>query len=191
MSPTVVVCYRPDGSKIEFGDIPLNQTGEIVVVADMSGAWVLAVTSHNNAFRIRPQGSNGVLYLPQGGVGVILGQRGMGAASTLREQVLGQLEERLGDYPEVLERLQERLGGAASEEGFSGRMQRGGFGMPFGGQAGGMRHGFGSHGRGNQGLQGVGRAGTQMSDGRGMSHQGLDWIEQLVEVLELKLEAIG
>jgi len=77
----------------------------------------------------------------------------------VRERVMTELEERLGEYPEILERLQERIGGAAQSGGFSGRMQRDGFGMPFAGRA--------------------------------MQHRSLDWIEQLVEVLELKLGVIG
>jgi hypothetical protein len=125
-------------------------------------------------------GDRSAVFLPRVGVGGVLGQRGTGAASTLREEILGQLEERLGEYPEVLDRLQERFGDAASGEGFSGRMQRGGFGMALGGQAQGIRQGFGNRGQVGQALQSPG----------GTTHRGLDWIEQLVEVLELKLEAI-
>ena len=125
-------------------------------------------------------GDRGAVFLPRGGVGGVLGQRGMGTASTLREEILGRLEERLGEYPEVLDRLQERLGDATSGEGFSGRMRQGGFGVALGGQAQGMRQGFGSRGQVSRGLQSSG----------GATHRGLDWIEQLVEILELKLEAI-
>ncbi len=81
-------------------------------------------------------GDRGASFLPRGGAGGTLGRRGTGASSPLREQILGRLEE--------------RLGGATSGGGFSGRMQV----------------------------------------GRGTTPRGLDWIEQLVEVLELKLEAI-
>ena len=125
-------------------------------------------------------GDRSAVFLPRGGVGGVLGQRGTGAASTLHEEILEQLEERLGEYPEVLDRLQERFGGAAWGEGFSGRTQRGGFGMALGGRAQGMRQGFESRGQASQGLPSSG----------GATHRGLDWIEQLVEVLELKLEAI-
>ncbi len=126
-------------------------------------------------------GDRGATFLPQGGVGGILGQRGTGATSSLREEILGQLEERLGEYPEVLERLQERLGGDTS---------RGGFGMPFGGRAEGMTQGFGNRSQASQGLRYLGGTTGRIQIGRGMTHRGLDWIEQLVEVLELKLEAI-
>ena len=135
-------------------------------------------------------GDRGAVFLPRGGVGGVLGQRGTGAASTLREEILGQLEERLGEYPELLDRLRERFGDAASDEGFSGRMQRGGFGMAHGGQAQGTRQGFGSRGQVGQGLQSLSGATGRIQIGRGTTHRGLDWIEQLVEVLELKLEAI-
>ncbi len=81
-------------------------------------------------------GDRGATFLPRGGAGRSLGRRGTGAASPLRGEILGQ--------------LQERLGGAASDGGFSGRMQA----------------------------------------GRGTTSRGLGWIERLVEVLELKLEAI-
>ncbi len=132
----------------------------------------------------------GLIFLPRGGVGGILEQRGTGAATTLREEILGQLEEQLGGYPEVLDRLQERLGGAASDERFSGRMQRGVFGMAPGGRAEGARQRFGSRGQVSQGLPSLGGAIGRIQTGRGMTHRGLDGIEQLVEVLELKLEAM-
>jgi len=135
-------------------------------------------------------GNRGAVFLPWGGVGGIFGQRGAGAASALREEILGRLEERLSEDPEVLDRLQERFGDAASDEGFSGRMQRGGFGTALGGQAPGMRQGTGSRGQVGQGLQSSGGTTGRSQIGRGMPHRDLDWIEQLVEVLELKLEAI-
>jgi len=135
-------------------------------------------------------GDRGVALLPQGGIGNVLGQRGMRAASTLREEILGRLEERLGEYPGVLDRIQEWFGDAASGEGFSGRMRRGGFGMALGGEAQGMRQGVGSRGQVGLGLRSFGGATGRFRIGRGMTRRGLDWIEQLVEVLELKLEAI-
>ncbi|MDP6356054.1 MAG: hypothetical protein QF473_13175 [Planctomycetota bacterium] len=71
ISPTAVMCFRPDGSKIQFDNIPLNQSSEIAVKVDASGAWVFAATSHNNAYFIEPQESGAVLYSPRavGGCG--------------------------------------------------------------------------------------------------------------------------
>ena len=135
-------------------------------------------------------GERDATELPRGNVGRILGMHVPGAPATLRERILGKAEERFGEYPEVLEQLQERIGNVAPGADFSGRMQRGGFGMPFGGQEQRMQQGFRGGGRFGEGSQCFG-AGTQMSVGRGMQNRGLDWIEQLVEVLELKLEAIG
>ena len=61
-SPTAVTCYRPDSSEVRFDDIPLRESREIEVDADTPGAWVLAVTSHNNAFRT--ESGTAVLYSP-------------------------------------------------------------------------------------------------------------------------------
>jgi len=63
-SPTAVRCFRPDGAEIAFDDIPLRGSREIVIEADADGAWVLAVTSHNNAYRVRPDSEATVLYSP-------------------------------------------------------------------------------------------------------------------------------
>jgi hypothetical protein len=127
----------------------------------------------------------GASALPQRGVGRILGQRGSQAgepqitfgqwaeraALDLREQMLGQLEERFADNPEILRRLQQRLGGAAPNGGSRDGMQRGPFGQ-------GFQQRFGGEDERMPAQRGV------------MGHRGLDWIERLVEVLELKLEAI-
>jgi hypothetical protein len=84
----------------------------------------------------------------------------------LRERLSEQLRERFAGNPEVLERLRQRLGG---HEQTMGRTLRG-------------RCRLGA------GLQrsAVGVGGQVLAQRR-----GLDWIEQLVEVLELKLEAVG
>ncbi len=65
ISPTAVVAYRPDGSAVTFPDVPLRETRTIAVTADSAGAWILAVTAHNNAFSILPASANTVLYTPQ------------------------------------------------------------------------------------------------------------------------------
>ncbi|NOY81508.1 MAG: hypothetical protein GXP31_10955 [Kiritimatiellaeota bacterium] len=65
ISPTAVVCYRPDSSTIAFPDIPLRGTQHIAVTADAAGAWVLAVTAHNNAFSVLATSANTVLYTPE------------------------------------------------------------------------------------------------------------------------------
>jgi len=64
LSPTAVDCYRPDGSRVSFLDIPLHARKTVAVTADAAGAWVLAVTSHNNAFRVLPLSRKSVLYSP-------------------------------------------------------------------------------------------------------------------------------
>ena len=103
------------------------------------------------------------------------GQQGEDSELGLREQLLEQIEERFGDRPEMLERLQQRLGGSTVSGPLSGMAgQRGGFGMSPGGHEQMMGRSFG----------GCGQPGE-------MQHRGADWIEQLVDVLELKLEAIG
>lgn len=135
-------------------------------------------------------GDRGAIFPPRRGVGGLLGQRDAGLPSAARERILGQLEERLGEDPEVLDRLRERLGDAASHGGFAGRMQRGGFGMALGERAEMMRQGFGTRGQADRRLQCPGEVAGRMQAGRGPAHRGLDWIERLVEVLELKLEAI-
>jgi len=128
-----------------------------------------------------------------GGFGVMADGYAEESEFGVRERVIGELEERLGEYPEVLERLQQRLGtDEGSGGGFAIRVQRSGFGMQFGEQAQAMHRGFRGSGRMSQGFQqSRGGAAPQMLFGRGMQHRGLEWIEELVEVLELKLEAIG
>ena len=127
-----------------------------------------------------------------GGFGVVVDERAEESELGIRGRMIGELQERLGEYPEVLERLQQRLGTGEVNAGFSIRVQRGTFGMAFGGQAQGMQRGLRSSGRFGQGFQrSLGGVTGQMPFGQGMQHRGLEWIEQLVEVLELKLEAIG
>ena len=71
VSPTLVRAYRPDASEVQFDPIPLSQSRQIVVKADAPGDWVLAVTSGKitgNAFRVRTDAPNVVLYSPGGSV---------------------------------------------------------------------------------------------------------------------------
>jgi len=112
-----------------------------------------------------------------GGLHGRLGARERDAASGMREAILGRLEERFADRPEALQQLQQRLGGAAG--GF--RVRGGGMGRGMRGQAGcGIQENAG----GFAPMRGA-------AHDRGQAQRGADWIEQLLEVLELKLEAIG
>ena len=119
----------------------------------------------DQAESVVPQGYGRGVILGQGaacvgGFRVLLGQPGGDSDVGLRERLSERLEERFADNPEILERLQQRLGGRGrSDLGFQQR--------PWGVNV----------------LMHVRRGGLQ--------HRGLDRIEQLVEVLELKLEAIG
>lgn len=72
VSATAIRCFCPDLTEIRFGDVPLGQSRRIIVKANQPGAYVLAVTSHNNAFRIDTQTADAVLYSP----GPIHGCRG-------------------------------------------------------------------------------------------------------------------
>jgi hypothetical protein len=100
----------------------------------------------------------------------------------LRERWFDQMEERLVDHPEIAERLRQWFGGSMSGGARAGRMQCGSAGMPLG-QRGPSGAGFGQRCDGLNVWVQVQRGGTNL--------RGLDWIEQLVDVLELKLEAIG
>ncbi|MBC8876603.1 MAG: hypothetical protein H8E44_44815 [Planctomycetes bacterium] len=64
VSSTAVRCFFPDSSEIRFDDVPLNQSRQILVKANQPGAYVLAVTSHNNAFRVEAGTTEAVLYSP-------------------------------------------------------------------------------------------------------------------------------
>ena len=105
-----------------------------------------------------------------GGFCVLLGQPGGDSDVGLRERLSERLEERFADNPEILERLQQRLGG--HEQLMERRL----------GGRGCSDLGFQQRPCGVNVLMHVRRGGLQ--------HRGLDRIEQLVEVLELKLEAI-
>jgi len=72
VSSTAIRCFCPDSSEIRFDDVPLNQSRKILVKASQPGAYVLAVTSHNNAFRVDTRTADAVLYSP----GPIHGCRG-------------------------------------------------------------------------------------------------------------------
>lgn len=100
-----------------------------------------------------------------------LGRRDEDSESGLRERLSEQLEGRFAGNPEILERLRQRLG----------RHERI------------MAWRFGGSGRPGLGFQqrssGV-YAGIHVRSA-GLKHRSLDWVERLVEVLELKLEAIG
>jgi hypothetical protein len=105
------------------------------------------------------------------GASLPFSRQGRNSELGLRERLFEQLEERFTGNPEIIERLQQRLGGHERMMARSSRVC---------GQLG-------------TGLQ-RSTAGVSMqvlAQRRGLKHRGLDWIEQLVEVLELKLEAIG
>ena len=103
------------------------------------------------------------------------GQQGEGSELGLHERLLEHLEERFGDRPEILEWLQQRLSGSTVSGPLSGMAgQRGGFGISPGGHEQMMGRSFGGRGQPCE-----------------MQYRGADWIEQLIEVLGLKLEAIG
>ncbi len=123
-----------------------------------------------------------------------LGRQGEDSELGLRERLLERLEERFGDNPEILERLRQRLGGSAMSRNLAGKAaQCGAFGMLPGGHDQVMVRHFGGRGHPDLGFQqrsGGVNARIHVQRG-GLQHRGLDWIDQLVEVLELKLETIG
>ncbi len=100
-----------------------------------------------------------------------LGQQDEDSELGLRERLFERLEEHFAGSPEILERLRQQLGG---HERMIGRS-------------------FDGRGRCVVGFQQrSGGVNVQIHIQRGgLKHRGLDWIEQLVEVLELKLETIG
>jgi len=105
-----------------------------------------------------------VVFLP-------FGQQDEDPDVALCKRLFEQMEQRFAGSLEILERLQQRLGGHERMMGrsFSGRGQRV---LGFQQRSGGVN--------------------VQIHVQRGgLQHRGLGWIEQLVEVLELKLEAIG
>ena len=127
-----------------------------------------------------------VMFLPFGG-------QDEDSELGLRERLLQRLEERFGDDPEILGRLQQRLGASAMSRNLSGKAaQCGGFGMLPCGHNRVMVWRFSGRGRSDLGsAQCSGEVSARIHVQRGgLEHRGLDWIEQLVEVLELKLEAI-
>jgi len=63
-SSTAIRCFCPDSSEVHFDDVPLNQSRKVQVKAEQPGAYVLAVTSHNNAFRVETGTTEAVLYSP-------------------------------------------------------------------------------------------------------------------------------
>lgn len=71
-SSTAIRCFCPDSSEIRFDDVPLSRSRQIKVKADQRGPYVLAVTSHNNAFHVDTRTADTVLYSP----GAIHGCRG-------------------------------------------------------------------------------------------------------------------
>lgn len=111
----------------------------------------------------------------------------------LRERLLEQRAERFAGNVEVLERLQQRLSGSTARGPLSGMTaQRGGFVVLRRGHGQMMGQSFCGRGQVGAGLQRfTAGASMQVLAQRGvLKHRGLDWIQQLVEVLELKLEAI-
>ena len=105
------------------------------------------------------------------------GQRNEDIGSGLRGQILGHLEGRLADLPEILEQLRQRLGETRREGGRMAVMNQ-----QLGCQAQ-IGMGFRQRGDGSE-WRAAGHLGA-------MRHRGLDVVERLVEVLKLKLEAIG
>jgi hypothetical protein len=70
-SPTQVKAFRPDMSVALVETIPLDEKRMVTVKADVSGSWVLAVSSGQtvgNAFRMRAEAPEAVLYAPDGWV---------------------------------------------------------------------------------------------------------------------------
>ena len=58
---TAVSFFRPDGSRDEEQHVALNERRRVQFVADATGAWVVAITSHNNAFWVMPLTERAVL----------------------------------------------------------------------------------------------------------------------------------
>ena len=54
-APTACTFYRPDGSAVPQQDVPLGQSATVTQRAVPAGSWVLAITSHNNAFWVLPE----------------------------------------------------------------------------------------------------------------------------------------
>lgn len=70
-SPTSVKAFRPDGSEVDVGMVPLNESRELTVEVDQTGNWLVAVTSGKtvgNAFRVSSAAPQTVLYAPRGPV---------------------------------------------------------------------------------------------------------------------------
>lgn len=65
-SATACTFYGPDGSQAQQCQIPLGETRTVTQQADKAGVWILAITSHNNAFWIMPEADSCVLASPQG-----------------------------------------------------------------------------------------------------------------------------
>jgi hypothetical protein len=125
---------------------------------------------------------------------LLFGQRDEGSEVGLRERLIERLEEHFAGNPELLERLQQRLGASTVSGPFPGMAaQCGAFGVSPRGYGRMMGRGFDGSGRSGLGFQrcssGV-NAGIYVQRG-GLHHRGFEWVERLVEVLELKLEAIG
>jgi len=65
LSGTAIRCFRPDGTEVLIDNIPLRESRQLTVEANMPGPWVLAVTSHRNVFRVHPSDSGVLLYSPE------------------------------------------------------------------------------------------------------------------------------
>jgi hypothetical protein len=63
-APTACTFFRPDGSAVPQPDVPLRQSATVTQQADAKGAWVVAITSHNNAFWVLPEVACCVLVSP-------------------------------------------------------------------------------------------------------------------------------
>jgi len=105
-------------------------------------------------------------------LGGFSGQQGTMFPSDVRGGMLGRLAARFPDRAEVLEQLQQRVRDGTSRGALQGEMAIGG------------REGTERQGLGQVGWSLRARPGEPM-------RRGLDWIEQLYLVLELKLGAIG
>ncbi len=103
-----------------------------------------------------------------GGVQLPSDRQGEDSELGVRGRLLERLQERFAGQPEILGRLQQRLGGSA-ESGSPLTLTQ----------------------RGRLGVARVGAALGMPIERLGVAYRGLGWLERLVEVLELKLEAIG
>ncbi len=58
---SAVSFFRPDGSRADEQHVALNERRRVELTADATGVWVVAITSHNNAFWALPLNDRAVL----------------------------------------------------------------------------------------------------------------------------------